>query len=189
METNMNGTSGGLRASKQNGINVVTASTATAVKSLLFVAAITTVAMPGDGFAESQTSVTVANARLDFRIVIPAIIRVTAVTQPESIEINDQHIQSGYIDLDAATAVKLTNNTRSGYQLTARYDAALLSSVEVRISSKKLTASSGFGSMHVASGLANEQVVPIGFRMYLARGVQPGQYRWPVALAFSLAVA
>lgn len=185
----MSGTSGGLQASAQIDVHVAKVSNAIALKSLFFVAAIATVAMPRESSADSQAGVAASGARVDFRIVIPAIIRVTTVTQPESIEINDQHIQSGYIDLDAVTAVKLTNNTRSGYQLTARYDATLLSSVEVLVSSKKLTASSGFGSMHVASGLAHEQVVPIGYRMYLARGVQAGQYRWPVALAFSLAVA
>ena len=173
----------------QQGVEVGASSMAMAFKSLFIVAVIVTIAMPRDSFADSQTSAAVASAHLNFRIVIPAIIRVTTVTQPDHIVINDQHIENGYIDLDAASAVKLTHNTRSGYQLTARYDATLLSSVEVRVPTAKLTASSGFGSMHVACGLTNEQVVPIGYRLILARGVRAGQYSWPVALAFSLAFA
>ena len=160
-----------------------------AVKGLLALVALTTLAMPTRSFADSRTGGNGASTHVDFRIVIPAIIRVTMVTQPENIVIEDRHIADGYIDLDAVTAVRLTNNSRGGYQLAAQYDAQLLSSVEIRVASQKLTASAGSGSMHVASGLAIEKMIPISYRLHLAQGVQTGQYRWPVALSFSLAVA
>lgn len=157
--------------------------------ALLSAAAVMTVTTPVESFADSRTATTGASAHLNFRVVIPAIIRVTTVTQPDSILIDAKHIENGYIDLDGVTAVKLTNNTRSGYQLTARYDATLLSGLEVRVADQKLTASSGSGSMHVTSGLSTDQMVPIGYRLHLAPGIQAGQYQWPVALAFSLAIA
>ena len=112
---------------------------------LVFVVGVAALAMPTIGFAESRTGGGSARAGLDFRIVIPAIIRVKAVTQHERIVIEDRHIDQGYIDLDAGTSVKLTVNTRDGYLLSASYDPQLLSGVEVRVSSQKLTASSGFG--------------------------------------------
>ncbi len=186
----MNDFSSGLRVSTPAVGRVIHASKPLRFMALaLFVAAIATVACPKKSFANSQTASTSASARIDFRIVIPAIIRVTTVTQPDSIQIDAKHIENGYIDLDAATAVKLTNNTRGGYQLTVRYDSALLSGVEVLVASRKLSSSSGFGSMHVASERVTEQLVPIGYRLYLSPGARAGQYRWPVALAFSLALA
>ena len=145
------------------------------------------VAIPAISFAESSSGNSSASASLNFRIVIPAIIRVTPVTQPDHIVIENRHIAQGYIDLDASSSVKLTNNTRNGYMLTASYNAELLSSVEVRVANQNLTASSGFGSMRVASGLAIDKLVFIGYRFHLAPGVRAGQYNWPVALAFSLA--
>lgn len=139
--------------------------------------------------AESQLAASTTRARLDFRITIPAIIRVTPLVQPERIVIEDRHIAQGYIDLDTGTAVKLTVNTRAGYVLSASYNSALLAGVELRISNQNLTISSGYGSMQVASGFMTDKIVPIAYRLHLASGVQAGEYRWPIALAFSLPAA
>ena len=146
-------------------------------------------ALPATSYADSRTGSTSAQTSLNFRIVIPAIIRVKPVTQPDHIVIEERHIADGYIDLDAGTSVNLTVNSRSGYLLSARYDSQLLSRVEVRVDRQSLTASSGYGSMRVASGLLTDKLVPIGYRLHLAPGVRAGDYRWPVALAFSLASA
>ena len=148
--------------------------------------------MPTLSLAETQAGASSAQASLNFRINIPAIIRVRAVTQPDRMVIEERHIAQGYIDLDAGASVTLTTNSRNGYQLTASYDTQLLSKVEVRVtnqnSSQNLVASSGFGAMRVASGLITDKLVPIGYRLHLAPGVPAGDYRWPVALAFSLAM-
>jgi len=141
---------------------------------------------PAYSLAESGTGNRNASANLDFRILIPAIIRVTAVTQPERLVIEQKHVVQGYIDLEAGTSVKLTNNTRSGYILSASYDVQLLSKIEVRVSGRQLSTSSGTANMHIASGLAFEKLVPISYRLYLAPGIRQGEYHWPVALAFSL---
>ena len=137
--------------------------------------------------ADNQKGTSSAHTSLDIRVVIPAVIRVSRVTQPDQFVIEPRHIAQGYIDLDAATLVKITNNTRDGYLLAAQYDAEMLSKIEVQMSGKKLTASSGAGCMRVDSGIVVDKLVPISYRLHLAGGVLAGGYRWPVALAFSLA--
>ena len=156
---------------------------------LLFFVTLVTLIVPISSFAESRADTAGARASIDFRIIIPAMIRVTVVTQPDNILIEDRHIAQGYIDLDTGTSVKLTSNTRDGYLLQASYDSRMFSSVEVRVSSQYLTASMGFGSMRVASGLIIDKLIPISYRFHLMPGVRAGHYRWPVALAFSLAAA
>ncbi len=137
--------------------------------------------------AESQTSTTGASVSLDFRIVIPAVVIVSVISQPVNIVIESGHIAQGYIDLDASTLVKITSNSRNGYLLTARYDAQFLTKIEVRILGQNLTAASGIGSMYVSAGIATAKLVPISYRLHLAPGVHVGDYPWPVALAFSRA--
>ena len=154
---------------------------------LLFVVGLAMLARPVASLAESGVGTAGTRASIDFRIVIPAIIRVTPVTQPDHIVIEERHIAQGYIDFVAGTSVKLTSNTRDGYLLSASYDSQVLSSVEVRVSNQNMTASSGFGSMRVASGLAIDKLIPISYRLHLVPSVRAGGYRWPVALAFSLA--
>lgn len=162
---------------------------ATAGAWLLLAVALALFALPGIGHAQRAVAASGGTSAVDFRITIPILIKVKPVAQPDQIAIDARHIAQGFIDIDAATAVKLTSNNRDGYLLTANYDTRLLSSVEVRVSHQHFTASSGTGSMRVASGLATDKLVPIGYRLHLAPGVRPGQYRWPVALAFSLAIA
>jgi hypothetical protein len=139
---------------------------------------------PAYSFAESNTGAASAGASVNFRINIPAIMRVTPVTQPARLTIEQKHIAQGYIDFEAS--VKLTNNTRSVYSVSASYDVQLLSKVEVRVSGQQLSVSSGAGNIHIASGLAFDKLVPISYRLHLAPGTGQGEYRWPVALAFSL---
>jgi hypothetical protein len=119
------------------------------------------------------------------RIVIPTIIRVAPVVQPALVVIDDLHVAQGYIDIDAGSTVRMTSNSRNGYQLAARYDTQLLTRVEVRIASQYLSVSSGGGSMRVVSGLTIDKLVPVGYRMYLTPAARAGAYRWPVALSFS----
>lgn len=157
--------------------------------SFLLTIVLATLALPLSSHAESRMGTAGSNASVDFSIVIPAIIRITPVTQPEHIVIEDRHIAQGYIDFDAGTSVKLTINSRDGYLLDARYGARLLSSIEVRIENQSLTASSGAGSVRVASAFVVDKLVAISYRLYLAPGVQAGNFRWPVTLAFSLASA
>jgi hypothetical protein len=145
--------------------------------------------VPATSIAESRTGTGSAGASLNFRIVIPAMIRVTNVTQPDRIVIEEPHIRQGFIDLEAGSSVNLTSNNRDGYVLTTNYDSKMLTGIEVRVASQTLTAASGSGSMRVTSGFIVNKRVPISYRLHLAPGVRAGEYRWPVALAFSLANA
>ncbi|MEO8101496.1 MAG: hypothetical protein ABI790_03165 [Betaproteobacteria bacterium] len=161
----------------------------TASSRLLCFMAIVMGAVPLTGHAENRTGTTSARAHIDFRIIVPAIIKVSAVTQPAQLAIDERHVAQGYVDLDAGTSVRLTSNSHAGYQMSAQYDSLLLSSIEVVVASQRLTVSAGYGSIRVAAGRIVDEVIPISYRLHLAPGVIAGHYRWPVALAFSLATA
>lgn len=135
--------------------------------------------------AESQAGPSAVRASVDFRIVVPAIVRVIDFVQPNQLRITADDIARGFVDPVASSSVTLTTNSRVGFQLTANYDQQLLSGIEVRAANHLLIATSGSGSMHMASGYAIDRNIPIGYRLHLAPGVRPGSYRWPVALQLS----
>ncbi len=141
--------------------------------------------LPMTALAENQNGSTRARAGIDFRIVIPAIVRAKVMSQMDSVTVEDRHIAAGYIDLDESTSLTLTSNSRNGYVITASYDTKLLSRIDIKISNQNLTASSGTSSMRVASGLIIDKIVPVSYRLHFAPGAQPGSYRWPIALVFS----
>ena len=125
-----------------------------------------------------------AAAHLNFRIVIPAIVRVKALSQPVNIKIEQTHIDRGYIDLDAASSLQLTSNSRRGYMLSANFNAELLEKIEVKLPHKTLHANERSSNMHVESPILIDEVVGVSYRLYLKPHVQAGEYQWPVALTF-----
>ena len=144
--------------------------------------------MSGVVFAESSAGSNPAAARLEFAIVVPAMIRVKALAQPDGITIGQAQIDQGYVDLDAASSLLLTSNSRQGFVLSASYDSGLLAGVEIRIANQILRAAGGLASMRVDAPMLVDKLVGISYRLYLKPGVRAGDYRWPVALAFTPSV-
>jgi hypothetical protein len=149
--------------------------------------ALTTGLMTNTTHAETNNARggTSAAVHLNFRIVIPAIVRVKALSQMASITIEQTHIDRGYIDLDAASSLQLTSNSRRGYMLSANFNAELLEKIEVKLPHKTFHASARSTNMHVESPILIDEIVGVSYRLYLKSHVQLGEYQWPVALTFT----
>ena len=138
--------------------------------------------------AETHLGSTRASASIDFRVIIPVVLRARTLEQQSYIRLEPQHISQGYVDLEHASTVELTSNSRNGYQLSARYDAAVLAKMEVHIDTQHMTATAGSGSMRIHTKPLLNAVVRVGYRLYLQPTLTTGEYRWPVALTFAPAV-
>jgi hypothetical protein len=126
-----------------------------------------------------------ASAGLDFRIVVPAMVRVQARAEPPSIALTAADIARGYVEIDEASAVTLTSNSSSGFALTVSFDTALVRAVEVRLGGATLRATQAGVSFPVYAGRLAASTMRIGYRILLAPGARPGSYRWPMALTYS----
>jgi len=129
-----------------------------------------------------------ASASIDFRVIIPVVLRARTLEQQSHIRVEPHHISQGYVDLEEASTIELTSNSRHGYQLSARYDAAVLAKMDVHIDAQRMTATAGSGSMRVHARPRLNAVVRVGYRLYLQPSVTVGEYRWPVALSFAPAM-
>jgi hypothetical protein len=127
-----------------------------------------------------------ASTNLNFRIVIPAIVRVKALAQALGVTITQDDVERGHLDLDAASQLMLTSNSRNGYVISANFDAEILEGVEIKLPNQTLHAnvSKGTKTMHVQSSILVDEVVGVDYRLYLKPDLKPGHYHWPVALAF-----
>jgi hypothetical protein len=182
----MCGCAGNANVTRSRGGFAALGSTCVAAKrSGLLILSFAALAACMSSHAENKLGTEGGRASIDLRIIVPVTVRANVTNQPERILIEDRDLALGYIDMDMGTPVRLTSNSRDGYQLAASYDTALLSKVEVQISNQQLTASAGRGSMRVASGLAIDKPIPVRYRFHLAPGVRSGTYRWPVSLVFS----
>jgi len=141
-----------------------------------------------NGAAETHQGSKAASASIDFRIIVPVVLRARTLEQQSHLKIESQHISQGFVDLEHASTIELTSNSRNGYQLSARYDAAVLAKMDVHIDAQHMTATAGAGSMRVHARPRLNAVVRIGYRLYLQPSVTVGEYRWPVALTFAPAM-
>ena len=135
--------------------------------------------------AEGTSGAVHVRASVDFGIVIPAIVRARALSQPIDLPISEGDISRGYVDLDGATSLVLTSNSAAGYAVSVAYDPRLVSRVTVRIQGASLEAASQGGWLHVDAPKLIETPLRVGYRLYLAAHAHAGTYRWPVALAFA----
>lgn len=135
--------------------------------------------------AESRLGSTQGAARLDFRIVIPTVLQVHAMTQPASLEVTEQHVGQGYVEVTEGSRVRLFSNGRRGYQLSVAFDSSLVARVVVRTPLREFTVEASGAAADVPTPTYGEQEVPVSYRIYLKDGARPGSHRFPVGLAFS----
>jgi hypothetical protein len=130
-----------------------------------------------------------AHASMDFRIVIPMVLRVSVVSQPVSIELDERHLMQGYIELDAATLVRLTSNDPRGLNVSVAFDTRLVSRVVVSLLDNVIAAEGSGASRLIRTTTRREQQVPVSYRLYLDSRATAGVHPWPVVLGFSSASA
>jgi hypothetical protein len=135
-------------------------------------------------FADAATNSPASRTALQLRIVIPTVVRAAGLSHPERLEIGAQDIERGYVDVDDATSLSLTSNSRSGYSVSAAFDASVLSRVDVRIQGQNLAFTGGQGNGAVNAPRMTDAPVNVGYRLYFSAGTVAGRYRWPVVLSF-----
>ncbi|MGZ5104911.1 MAG: hypothetical protein ACXWHB_10720 [Usitatibacter sp.] len=125
-----------------------------------------------------------AQASVDMRIVVPAFVRVEAQASPGVVPIGEADVARGYVDVDDATSLVLTSNSRSGFAMSVVFDERIVSRVAVRIAGLALEAASQGSALHVQAAQMVAKPLRVGYRLFLARGAVAGTYRWPVILTF-----
>jgi hypothetical protein len=163
--------------------SAITRRIAARVRTISLLAAALAVFMPG-AHAESASGTSGAQASIDFRIVIPVVVRARAQSAPQFLPIDEGDIARGYVELKDATSIVLTSNSTSGYAVSVVFDERVVSRVEVRIQGRTLEAASQGSWLHVDAPRMADVPLRVGYRLFLAAGTRAGTYRWPVALAF-----
>jgi hypothetical protein len=139
--------------------------------------------------AESALGPARASAFLDFRIVVPAMVRAEARAEPASMAVTQGDAERGYVDIADASAVTLTSNARSGFALGVEFDTALVRAVDVRMMGATVNARRTGDLLQIPVGRLVARAMRVGYRIFLAPGARAGNYRWPLALTYSAAPA
>jgi hypothetical protein len=118
---------------------------------------------------------------------VQAYVAPSAVMQIEQradrVVVSTADIARGYVDVHSASLVKVRTSSRAGYILDFSPRGALFKSVQV-------SGFAGHGDIGPDGGALVARHAPGGdgfaelhYRIYLADGIEPGTYDWPLALA------
>lgn len=142
--------------------------------------------VPGHVHAGGIAAPHAKRASVGLKVFVAAVVKVTGVLQPDRFTIDERDLARGYVDLDQASSFLLKSNT-PGFTVTANFDASLLSSVAIRMPGQANAAP--HAPAYFATPMPGDELVRVGYRLYLNPAARPGTYRWPVTLTFAAQVA
>jgi hypothetical protein len=114
-------------------------------------------------------------------------VKLNLEHQQMQLTVTPDDVARGYIEVPAASRFAVTTNNRAGYALIFQPHAGIFRSVAIH----GLGASVEFGASGgtvIQSGAENgvaRTLFELGYRFYLAEGVQPGSYFWPLSVSVS----
>lgn len=96
-------------------------------------------------------------------------------------------VARGYVEVSAASRFTVTTNNRAGYNLNFQPHADIFRSVAISGLGVSMEIGAGGGTV-IQSGAESgilRTLLELGYRFYLADGVRPGSYSWPLSVSVS----
>lgn len=107
--------------------------------------------------------------------------------QQMQLAVTPDDVARGYVEASAASRFTVTTNNRAGYTLDFQPHAGIFRSAAIHGLGVSVEIGSGGGTVMqngAETGVART-LLELGYRFYLAEGVQAGNYSWPLSMSLS----
>ena len=125
-----------------------------------------------------------AQSNIQVSATVLTVIKMKVVRQPGQLNIEQRHINQGYVDIEDASELSIRSNNPSGFTLAWRADLVVVSRVSARISQGGID-TFGNSSLVVRTPLFRNESVQVSYRLHLNSQAQTGTHPWPVELSFT----
>jgi len=139
--------------------------------------------------SSSQTAVDAAGGTAHGNIMFSATVlpylRVDVLRQAPTLTVTPADVSRGFVDVPSGTALRAISNDRQGF--TVSFDPRLRVFERVRImglDGNVEIGPEGGAARHTYSG--RDTSLELSYRFYLAAGVAPGSYPWPLQISSSI---
>jgi hypothetical protein len=123
-----------------------------------------------------------ASATMAISVQVIGRTLLTVAQQPASVEVTQNDIQRGYIDVPAAVAFQVRSNAREGYSL--QFEPVNGPFAQARVTWDNSTAAVGADGSWLTRGYQQGTTTGrLDVRLVLAADATPGSYSWPVRFA------
>lgn len=113
---------------------------------------------------------------------VPAQTIAQVVEQPAQITITDADIARGYVDLPAASQLRVTSNNPAGYVVDFFSRLPIFTSVRVSSTGGSADLGPDGGAIIERGHQGRDMPLNLSYRFNLSAQVQAGTYPWPLAL-------
>lgn len=113
---------------------------------------------------------------------VPAQTVGQLVSQPSEISITAADVSRGYVDIPAASQLRVTSNNPIGYVVDFFSRLPIFTSVTVSSASGSADLGPDGGAIIERGRQGHDLSLQLSFRFNLAAQIQPGTYPWPLAL-------
>lgn len=142
-------------------------------------------AVPPPALAGSGVGASKAKASVDFRIVIPKVLRVRTLRQPDRLLVTPRDVSAGYVEIDRGVEVEVVSNLRGGHTVQFQLASLVVRAAKVSGLGAAIEVVGDGAAVFVPRALRapTRSTLTLGFRLQLAKDVEPGVYDWPVSIA------
>ncbi len=123
-----------------------------------------------------------ARSQIAVTAFVPAQTVAQTVTQPTQITITAEDIARGYVDMPAASQLRITSNNPVGYVVDFFSRLPIFTSVTVSSAGGSADLGPEGGAIVERGSHGRDIPLHLSFRFNLTAQVQPGTYPWPLAL-------
>lgn len=113
---------------------------------------------------------------------VPAQAIAQVVEQPSEITITDTDIARGYVDIPAASQLRVTSNNPAGYVVDFFSRLPIFTSVRVSSSGGSADFGPDGGAIIQRGNHGRDLPLNLSYRFTLTAQLAPGTYAWPLAL-------
>jgi hypothetical protein len=133
----------------------------------------------GLGFGGNKATITVS-------ATVMARVSQSVVHQVSRINVTEEDIKRGFIEIPSGTILQIKTNSRNGYMLYFEGENELFKEVTVIDKGRTIVLSSSGGFIHQPNSGGNVEVKDLSYKLLLNENIQPGSYSWPLRVKASL---
>jgi hypothetical protein len=124
------------------------------------------------------------SASLSVSVVVPPRAILSVDSEPASLEISDEDVARGFVEVPRATRVQVRTNTPNGWLAELQVAQGPYRTIEVTgLGAPTQVTASGGWIPQPYPGTTRPVSLEVGYRFLLSADVRPGVYPWPVTLA------
>lgn len=127
-----------------------------------------------------------SSAKIMVTATVVARVTQSVIHQETTINITQEDIQRGFVEVPSATILQVKTNARNGYGLFFEGNSEIFQEISVIDKGRTTIVSPNGAFVHQPHPKSNLEIKELSYKLQLKENIQPGLYSWPFRVRASL---